>query len=283
MKFQPDYYYKRVARGVNNAFAEKYEDLPDAVESFYEVIRPGSHTFKRVYGLINFIRKVLPENVWKKIGPETFRNFSHFPFDLNQYEVKQRLGSGATCDCFLFEPIDKNKYETWALKIIQNSGDNLIDVENKAKQVKEDYETLSAWYQQMENLIPKQMVLISENFQLPKRGPVVMILQEFLGSSIKDLIKDFNEKEWEELSQKNPHIKDQVKQFALITKNNLEKHGMVPDILGYSNLSIVDVSNSPRLVFLDPDGISKLDEMKKTKKFKYEQKLLELYKRAGIV
>jgi len=28
------------------------------------------------------------------------------------------------CDCFLFEPKDKNIHETWVLKVFQNAGNN---------------------------------------------------------------------------------------------------------------------------------------------------------------
>jgi len=44
-------------------------------------------------------------------------------------KLKQRIGFWYASDCFLFEPKDKNIHETWVLKVFQNAGNNLMEVE----------------------------------------------------------------------------------------------------------------------------------------------------------
>jgi len=167
------------------------------------MIRPNSHISRRVYGFFSLLRKALPEQVWKKFGiSDTFRDFSHFPFDPEKYELKQRIGSGMQCDCFYLNLKIKNIHETWVLKVFQNAGNNLMEVENKGKQVNEDYKTLINWYQEMEDLIPVQSGLVIDSFQLYNKRPVFVVLQKFLGSDIKDIAEDFNEEEWKELCEK---------------------------------------------------------------------------------
>jgi hypothetical protein len=278
-----DYYSKRIHRVADRAFTDKRESLPGVSKSIYDIVRPDGNTLRRAYGFFSLLRKSLPEQVWEKFGVSgTFTDFSHFPFDPEKYELKQRVGSGMQCDCFLFEPKDKSIHETWVLKVFQNAGNNLMEVENKGKQVNEDYKTLINWYQEMEGLIPVQSGLVIESFQSYNKRPVFVVLQKFLGLDVKDLVEDFSEDEWEKLCQKNPQIKEQLKQFIQITKNNIEKYGKVPDLLGHSNLAVTDSVNSPQLFFLDPDGIDKFSDMSIKVKSKVENRLGLLCKRAGI-
>src|ERR1035437_7447163 len=147
-----DHYSRRIKRVADRAFTDKRESVPNVSKSIYDIVRPDSNTLRRAYGFFSLLRKLLPEQVWEKFGiSESLRDFSHFPFDSSKYELKQRVGSGMQCDCFLFEPIDKSIHETWVLKVFQNTSDHLIEVENKGKQVDEDYQTLTDWYQEMRN------------------------------------------------------------------------------------------------------------------------------------
>jgi len=50
----------------------------------------------------------------------------------------------------------------------------------------------------------------------------------------------------------------------------LKKYGKVLDLLGHSNLVIADSLDSPKLFFLDPDGIDKLDDMNSRTRTKVE-------------
>lgn len=278
-----EYYSKRIIRGLDNAFAGKRESLLSTSKSIYEIVSPESNVVKRVQGLFSILRKAMPEQMWNKLGVSgALRDFSHFPFDLSEYELKHRIGSGYQCDCYLFEPLDKNEHETWALKVFQNIRSNLSEAEKKAKQVNEDYTTLADWYKEIDGLIPKQIALISEHFQKPRGRPTLVLLQKFLGSDVKDLAQDFNEDEWNALCERAPQIKEQLKKFVLITKSNIEKYDKIPDLLGDNNLVVVDQTSSPRLVFLDSDGIGNLSTMAPKFKPRYKARLNLLYKRAGI-
>ena len=282
MKNPLEHYPRRILRGVDHAFTDDRENLPGTLESMYEVVKSGSNTSRRVYSLFSILRKALPEDLWKKFGlPETLRDYSHFPFDLKKYELKYRIGSGAQCDCFLVEPLDKEDCNAFALKVFQNTGSSLAEVEQKAKRVNEDYATLSGWYKVIEGLIPEQTSVISESFQLPHGRPVFMVLQNFLGSDVRDLALDVSEAEWKDLCVKNPQLKTQLKDFIFITREKMKKYNKVPDILGYDNLALVDSANSPHLVFLDSSQIKSFNGASK-EGHKVESRLALLEKMAGI-
>ncbi len=277
------HYSKIAIRAADRSFTDKRENLPNISNSVFELIRPNTNKIKRLYALLSLLRKSLPEKVWEKSGaPQAFRDLSHFPLDLEKYQLKERVGSGFQCDCYLFEPLDKDNNETWVLKVFQNGEDDLSKLENKAKQVNEDYETLASWYKEMEGVIPKQVAFIGEHFQLPQNRPALFVLQKFLGNNIKGIAENFNDREWDELCKNNPGIKEQLKQFLLITKNNIEKNDLVPDLIGDNNLVVADFDNSPNLFFLDPDLIRKLSDMDPELRARYDKRLSILYKRADI-
>lgn len=277
------HYSKIINRAADRSFTDKRENLPNISKSAYELIRPDTNKVKRLYALLSFIRKSLPEKVWEKTGvSQAFRDLSHFPLDLEKYQLKQRVGSGFQCDCYLFEPLDKDNNETWVLKVFQNGEDDLSKLESKAKQVNQDYQVMSTWYKEMEGVIPKQVAFIGEHFQLPQNRPALYVLQKFLGNNIKGIAENFNDKEWDEFSTKNPQIKEQLKKFLLITKDNIDKNDQIPDLIGDNNLVVADFDNSPNLFFLDPDLIRKIGDMDPELRSRYDKRLSILYKRAGI-
>jgi hypothetical protein len=277
-----DYYSKRIIRAADHAFIDGRDRLPSISQSIYQVVAPGSNSGKRAYALLSLLRQGTPEALWQSsIIQKTFRDFSNFPFNQDKYILKHRIGSGNQCDCYLLEALDKNN-ESWALKVFQTPGDNLTELENKARQVNADYATLSSWYKEMPGLIPAQSSLIINNFKLPHNKPVFVVLQKFLGSNVKDLAVDFTEADWKALCQRNPEIKEQLKKFVLITRKDIMNYDKVPDLLGHSNLSIVDEANAPQLFFLDPDGIDEFSDMDKRTKTKIEHRLELLDARAGI-
>lgn len=269
-----EYYSKSFARGADHAFTDERERLPSIGKSLYEVVRPGSNSQKRAYALLSMVRKSLPEVVWGNSGAAaSFRDFSKLPIDQNKYKIRHRVGSGDQCDCFLLESKLGQHPNSLALKVFQNKNNSLEEVEAKAAQVKRDYKVLKTRYQEMPELIPHQESLIIHNFQKPHSAPVLVVLQKFLGNDIKDVATGINMEQWKALCQKNPDLKAQLSQFMAITRENIVQNGDIANFLGQDNLSVVNSEIVPKLVFLDPDGIGRLEDMDLKTRKKVEARL----------
>lgn len=275
---------QKIMRTANRTFTDPREKLPSVKQSIYRILKWDNILAHRLYEMFNLARRALPDKAWEIMGlSKTSLDLSHLPLDLTKYQLKQRVGSGYQYDCFLFEPREKQKGKSWVLKVFQHTDNDLTEVQNKAKQVQDDYRTLCDWYQDIENLIPKQVSFISESFQESSRKPVLVVLQEFLGLEIRDVLEDFSEKEWEELCQKNPQIREQLKKFLAITQTIFEQYDKMPDLLGIGNLVVAKNGNDQNLAFLDPDGINTVSEIKERDKIRYKKILESLKRRAGVV
>lgn len=278
-----EYYGQRVLRGADLAFTDEREKLLGPTESLYKILEPRGKTYKRAQALFGLVRQSLPESFWEKQGmKDYFRDYSQFPIDKSKYALKYRVGSGNQCDCFLLESLETSgaNGNSLVLKAFQQTGKSLEQVEEKARQVKQDYETLKGWYSEMPDLIPQQWEVIMAKFQRPHGKPMVGVIQKFLGNKVQDVALDFTDKEWAELCKEYPDLRSQLGQFNKITQRDISNFGKVPDLLGKDNLAVAWTAGKPHLVFLDPDGIDKIADMTPRVRKRVEDRLSLLNHRA---
>jgi hypothetical protein len=261
--FTEKHYPEKILRGVDLAFNDPRETLPGLEESAYKIVEPRSKTYKRARALFGLIRQSMPESFWEKMGTKEYlRDYSEFPIDPNSYSLKHRVGSGNQCDCFLLENLSNPEIEaSLVLKAFQTSGNSLEEVQNKGRQVKQDYDTLCEWYSDMTNLIPEQWQIIMSRFQRPHDKPMLAVIQRFLGSGIRDVALDFSDKQWQSECQSHPGLLEDLKKFVKITRKKIISEGKILDLLGRDNLAVAYFKAEPRLVFLDPDGIDEFKHM----------------------
>ena len=279
-----EHYGKRILRGADLAFTDPREKLKAPAESLYKIVDPKGKTYKRAEAFFGLVRQSFPESFWEKHGiQEYFRDYSELPIDEQKYRLSHRVGSGNQCDCFLLESLHQPEGEdrSLVLKAFQNGGNSVSELKKKGAQVKQDYEILREWYKEMPDLIPDQWPVIMGKFQIPHGHPMLAVVQKFLGNRIQDVASGFTDEAWSKVCNENPALREELKKFYEITQHDVDQYGKVPDLLGQDNLAVAWRQDTPRLVFLDPDGIDRIADMESKTVKKVNDRLDLLRRRSG--
>lgn len=163
----------------------------------------------------------------------------------------QFIDYGGEQDVFLIETDGKKK----VLKIDRQSlGLQGQDLLKRAKQKRDEYETILSCYSRVPHFIQEEEQLIVHSHLLSM--PAVATVQPFIEGKIRDFFEDYRAAELKALLMDNAFIQ---RQFLLFAEALLERYGdqhECIDILGPKNLSVIEEDgHSPRLLLVDPHVI----------------------------
>lgn len=165
--------------------------------------------------------------------------------------VPKFIDYGGEQDVFLIEMDGKKKVLKIDWQSLGLQGQDLVE---RAKQKRDEYETILSCYSEVPHFIQEEEYLIVHSHLLSM--PAVATVQPFIEGEIRDFFEDYGESEIRTLLKENCFIKSQ---FLLFAEALLERYGdreECIDILGPKNLSIVEEDGQPsRLMFIDPHVI----------------------------
>lgn len=254
--------YKRIAKDVaRHALVEHKRGDASLSDLMREATRMESSRVIRMEAVIRFVRECLPAflepiDVYEKM---TYRP-RRVPVGRNlKFGGKIAMG-GESYVYVLNSKVDG--IPSWVLKVNYNrniASNDHVGLIDAAKEIKMEYEVFKKIFdEEMPGLIPTEYHLVMPG---PHRGEnAVVIAQRFMGGKIRDVIRGFTCESLIEALVKHPNLLNQLTKFVDICESTASGDGIVPDLLGVENLSIVIDGDEAKLVLLDPHVIFEIDD-----------------------
>ncbi|MFA6995471.1 MAG: hypothetical protein WC249_03640 [Patescibacteria group bacterium] len=243
-----EHYKKQINRVTESALggeAVKDVDVREYLSTFF---RRGESKLDRAIAFLSLVRSLAPCDLRYNYRTE------HLPISPESYEFKGgTIGRGGENDVYLLEARKEN-LSSWVLKINHVDKGDTTQLVARAKEIKNDYEQIKNWFQDMPGLIPEECTVIMED---PRdRQPAIITLQQYYGREIRDVFKDIDLENREKIFQDSPEFKEEIQKFLKINEDKLQETGNMIDLIGAKNLSFVKVDDQDKLLVLDPHLIS---------------------------
>lgn len=210
-----------------------------------------SSKYQKVSAALSIISIITPETIKKNYR----KNFIYFqdkmPFDIKDYKLEEKIGSGGMNNVYLLKP-QRNNLFSFVLKINRSFSEpkNINSLLQSAIKQKKEYQGIKTAYEKVQNLIPKEDYFLIHGPRLGK--PAVALLQKYMGKNMKDIFTDYKKEDLLKLLADNSSLSQQLKDFVDATEANPNLLANELDLLGKDNLVIVGNKDEERLLFIDP-------------------------------
>jgi hypothetical protein len=202
--------------------------------------------FERLTAFSGILQSILPVSEFKY-------STNNLPFRSEDYEFNGMIGGGGEND--VYELFSKDgSHPSWVLKVNRLYGGDVKQLAAKAKEIDNEYKEVKSWFLKMPGLVPEEHNVIMEDPR--EKKPAIVTLQGYYGQEIRDLFKELEYGDPEEIFRTNPRLKTEIFNFIKISRDKLQESGDIVDLIGPKNLSIINVKGQDHLIILDPHLIS---------------------------
>lgn len=207
------------------------------------ILNRKSSNWNRALSTLDALYKILP-------GVESFHKKYLFQPTALPLKVDQILLENQGKEQIVFKTVLKNK-KTVAIKT--NFLSRIHPSFNHAIRVKYEYETIKNLYKDMSGFVITEHHFLSHTKGgIKKQNDVLVTLQPYIDPPHNGLFEDYSVKEILDLANKHPSFRDELCKFINITLENLSINKFMPDIVGDRNVLVLENSDSPKLLFIDP-------------------------------
>jgi hypothetical protein len=246
--FSPANKYKQaVGREIERVFIDK--SPPQGFgESVRTLFKEGVGKRDRLGAALQVINLMLPQPAKDAIRSKLDYTQDKMPFLPDDYELEGNR-SGGMNDVFLLE--SKNNEVSYVLKVLkdevgESNTNKLVAI---ATEQKRDYDNVSEKFAHMQDFVPPEYFIIAHG---PRSGePSVVAIQPFIGGRIRDIFSDINKEELVDLLSKNGALKNQLREFVKVIKENKFLIDNELDLIGQNNLAVVGEGGNEKLLLLD--------------------------------
>jgi len=258
IKAKPEYslaekaavYRRRFRRAIDQVFIDEKDQEVNLNEAVSSLLSPDNSRYKRTVAALRLISQFAPQVAMKKLRERYAYKQDFMPFNPKDYTLKEKIGFGGMNDVFLLQG-SGGENPSYVLKInLGERGEGLEKLLSMAKEQKEEYERISARYEDVQGLIPDEYYLIMHGPSGDQ--PVAATIQPFVGENLRDIFVNFEKDELQNLIQRNKPLREQLTGFieATLSDSHLIENEL--DLLGRNNLAIAGAEGEERLLMLDP-------------------------------
>ena len=203
---------------------------------------------ERLAAVFSIVRKIIPDTVAKNLAEKLAPDYEldNLPFRFLEDDAREPVASGYVSEVFLLESRDESP--SFVVKVDYMNRGSVNDLTVLAQEQRTEYKHIRTLYESLPGLVPEEWSMIVESPRTAK--PAIAMVQEFLGTDLKDVFTDMSEEDLACLLSADPTLADAFRKFVAITAS-LENPEFL-DFLGKRNLVIGNDGEKHRLYFLDP-------------------------------
>ncbi len=252
-------------RHYESQFAKAVEQTivsPDTTTESGEVVDvlrdPGKSKYDKMLAILKYLKVSLFAGKDEGLENWLYAPAEKLPFKIDELEFAGRIGlEGRSSAALYLLESKKPEIKSMVLKVYYGDSAVADDMVELAKEKRAEFEEIQSWYADLREVVLPEEFLIAESprrrlgLMGSKKEGVVVSVQRFLGTEIRDVFEDINSDELQEMLRQYPRFRKSFQDFADMTVSREAKTGEVPDLVGRRNLIVAMDKGEPHLFLLD--------------------------------
>ncbi len=264
MKKDARFYMNAVRSIATETLSDKNYTKKDIGGHIKDLVSLDQNPQRKAIAFFSVLRHFIPDELFHRITNGHFQHQgdTQLSIDPDLYSLQEeRVGEGE--QCHVYKLLSQDPERPSLVAKFEKKWGNLQFLLDRAKKVRSEYEEIRSWFEDIPDFIPEEFRFIGKTPFGGRKG--VIVIQKFFGDStkIKDLFRSVDKGSLLQTLQNNPSLEKTFRAFVQDTLSQLDKDGRMIDILGKDNVALIEDTDGPHLILLDPHVIHNINKVPK--------------------